>query len=251
MSMKHRVVFLLLGVVILFTACNVAYIPNRHNVPLMQEQGDASVSISTTNLQTAYAFSDQLALMGNLYFRENRWENAVDSGLTVASYDYQANRFLGEAGLGYYKDLGEGAVFELYAGGGIGNLAFKTIDPNPLNDRNYHAKMSKAFLQPNIGFKSEYIDFVLSTRLSLVNFSDVDTTNYSIASLTNDNLIGLDQQPFVFLEPALTLRFGYRFIKAYAQAIVASKLNPERIHYRSFGLNVGVELDLGEIIYNF
>ncbi|MFO8086696.1 MAG: hypothetical protein R6T91_02665 [Bacteroidales bacterium] len=248
--MNRRVIFLIMGMSFFFAACNVAYIPNRHNVPLMQEQGDASVSISTTNLQTAYAFSDHGALMGNLYFRQNRWNNSPDDMVTTSSTDYQSNRFLGELGLGYYKDLGEGAVFELYGGGGLGNIGFKTIDANPILDRKYHAKMAKVFLQPNIGFKSEYIDVVLSTRLSILSFRDVDTTNYTVSSLTTDNLIDLDQQPYFFLEPALTMRFGYRFINAYAQAIVASKLNPERINYRSFGINVGIELDLGKIIYN-
>lgn len=247
--MKKQIFYFALGIVMLFSACNVAYIPNRHNVPLMQEKKDASISISTTNLQGAYAVTDNIAVMGNVYFRENSWENNPDSNTTL-NYDYQANRLLGELGVGYYKPLGENAVFELYGGGGLGNIGFELKDSNPIYDREYKANIQKLFIQPDIGFKSQYFDFVFSTRFSLVNFHDVDTTNYSISSLDSDNLYNLDKQPFLFLEPALTLRFGYKFIKAYTQGIVATKLNPEQINYRSFGVNVGIELDLGDLMYN-
>lgn len=248
--MKKQIFFLFIGVTMLFSACNVAYIPNRHNVPLMEEKGDASISISTTNLQGAYAISDHMAVMGNVYFRENSWENNPDSNTTL-TMDYQANRFLGELGIGYYKPLSDNAVFELYGGGGLGNIGFELEDSNPLYDREYKANIQKLFIQPDIGFHSEYFDFVFSTRFSLLNFYDVDTTNYTIPNLDSDNLYNLDKQPYIFLEPALTLRFGYKFIKAYTQAIVATKLNPEQINYRSFGVNVGIELDLGEIIYDY
>lgn len=239
----------MIGVVLMVSACNVAYIPNKHNVPLMQYKGDASVSISTTNLQAAYAVSDHLAVMGNVYFRQNSWENSPDSNNTMV-WDYQANRFLGEAALGYYQSLGKDGVFEVYGGGGLGSIRFTLDDQNPAFSKEYQASMVKAFIQPDIGYKSEYFDAVFSTRLSYIGFSNVDTTNYTPAGLVSDNLFNLDKHPYFFVEPAITLRFGYRFIKAYAQGILAAKLNQEDINYRSFGINVGIELDLGDIIYN-
>lgn len=238
-----------IGFIIALSSCQVAYIPNKHNVPLLEEKGDASVSISTTNLQGAYAFSDQLAVTTNLYFRENSWENIPDSTQSIPT-DYQSNRFLAEAGLGYFKQLGSEGIFEIYGGGGIGNLGFEQIEYNSIHDRTYNATISKAFIQPDIGFKTEYFDLVFSTRFSYLRFHNVDTTNYNIRTLEEDDLYNLDKHAFFFLEPALTFKFGYKFINAYTQAIVATKLNPQRINYRNFGVNVGIELDLGEIIYN-
>ena len=243
----HFKVLLLLSLSIFaLSSCNVAYIPNKHNTPLMEEKGDASVSISTTNLQGAYAFSDHMAAITNFYFRENNWENVPDT-INSKTLDYQANRFLAEGGLGYFKKLGNEGVFEIYAGGGIGNLGFEQSKYNPPLDQKYHAKMSKAFIQPDIGFQTKYFDLVFSSRFTYLGFSNVDTTNYNTRGLKEDNLYNLDKNPYIFLEPALTLKFGYKFINAYTQAIVATKLNPERINYRSFGVNVGIELELGEI----
>ena len=235
-------------VALALSSCNVAYIPNKHNVPLLEEKGDASVSISTTNLQGAYAFSDHVAVITNLYFRENNWDDIPDTNNTITS-DYHSNRFLAEAGLGYFKQLGNEGVFEIYGGGGIGNLGFEQIEYNSSLDRTYQATISKAFIQPDIGFQTEYFDLVFSTRFSYLGFHNVDTSNYNLRSLEQDKLYNLDKQAFFFLEPALTLKFGYKFINAYTQAIVATKLNPQRLNYRNFGVNMGIELDLGEIIY--
>lgn len=228
----------------------MAYVPNKHNVPLMKEKGDASVNFSTTNIQGAYAFTDQLALMTNVYFRQNSWEK-VDtdtSYLAFRSYSYKASRFLAEGGLGYYQALSNKGAFEVYAGGGFGNIGFDYMQSDPTYNKTFNANMAKFFIQPDIGYNSEYFDIVFSTKLSVVKFSDVDTVNYSVSSLQWDKLYNIDMQPFIFIEPALTFRVGYKFIKGYTQFIVTSKLNPEQINYRSIGVNMGIELDLGGIL---
>ncbi|MFO8055604.1 MAG: hypothetical protein R6U19_10640 [Bacteroidales bacterium] len=244
--MKNNFIFILLALIIVSAGCNVAYVPNRHNVPLMQEKGDANINISTTNVQGAYALTDKFAVMGNMYFRDNTWDASAD---TLSDWSYQANRFLAEGALGYYKPMGDNGSFETYAGGGMGSIRFEMKDDDPYGDRLYKANISRFFIQPDIGYKSDYFDFIFSAKFSYLGFNNVDTTNYKPSALVEDNLYKLDKQPFFFFEPAITIRFGYKYIKAYSQAIIAKKLNPERINYRSFGVNVGLEIDISEIIY--
>ncbi len=41
------------------------YVPNMHNVPLLKEKNELVVNLSTTNYQSAYAITDNIALMTN------------------------------------------------------------------------------------------------------------------------------------------------------------------------------------------
>lgn len=247
--MKNTTKLLIPAIILLLAGCKVAYVPNMQNVPVMQEKGDTKVNLSTTNFQGSYAFTDHFAVMGNLYFRENSWENSPDT-ITTTEWDYQANRFLGELGIGYYAPLSDEASVEVFGGAGWGSIDFINDNQNLATERSYSAKVSKIFIQPDIGFESEYFDAIFSTRLSYIGFNDVDTSNYSVNDLLYDNLYNLDKHPFFFLEPAITLRVGYRYVKLHTQAMLATKINPEEINYRSFGFNVGILVDLSEIIYD-
>lgn len=248
--MKNKVKLIIPFLILLMTGCNVAYIPNQHNVPVMQEKGDTKINLSTTNIQGSYAFSDKYAVMANFYFRENDWESSVDSMTTTTQENYTANRFLGEAGIGYYNPLSEKATFEVFTGVGLGSIDFTNSFSTLGNESSYYADMAKVFLQPDIGYESEYFDAIFSTRLNYVGFTNIDTSDYALSNLKRDNLYNLNKHPYFFLEPAITLRLGYRYVKLHTQAILATKLNPEEINYRSFGINMGVIVDLSEIIYD-
>lgn len=239
-------------VALLAVSCNVAYVPNKHNVPLMQEKGDLSVSLSTSNVQGAYAISNSLAVMGNAYFRDNDWETTpVDTALTKP-VKYQANRLLAEAGLGYYRPLGDNAVFETYGGAGIGSIHFENNNEYfqagaSRKGALYKARMGKAFIQPQIGYKSDYVDVIFSTRISALTFDNVDTSGLSLAQLKADNLYNLDRQPFFFMEPAITIQLGYKFVKLYTQAVVVRKINPQPISYQTLGINMGLQIDINRM----
>ncbi len=241
---------------LLAAGCNVAYVPNKHNVPLMQEKGDFSVNLSTNNAQGAYAISNSLAVMANAYFRDNDWETIPMDTANAKPVKYQANRLLAEAGLGYYQRLGDNGVFEVYGGAGMGSIHFENNNEYfhagmKKSGALYKARMGKAFIQPQIGYKSDYVDIIFSTRISGLTFSNVDTSGFSFYQLQTHNLYNLERQPFFFIEPAITMQLGYKYVKLYTQAVLVRKINPEPISYRTLGVNMGLQLDIRRMFESF
>ncbi|MCF8298748.1 MAG: hypothetical protein K9J13_14465 [Saprospiraceae bacterium] len=243
--MKNKLNFLiLLLVAIVISSCNVMYMPNMENVPLMQEKGDMKFNLSTTNAQASYAITDKLAVMANGYKRTNSWHNAGD--LDSLNWEYKSDRFLVEGGLGYYKQLSEDVIFEVYGGGGFGQIAFDNFDLDFDLDRKFSANMTRYFVQPNIGYKNDYVEFAFSSRLTALKFSGITTQDYTIQELKNDDLFQLDVPTYFFFEPAFTIRLGYKWVKLHFQTLYSTKLNIDPLNYRGLGVNVGIYVDISK-----
>ena len=96
------------GLIASVSACNpVYYVPNTHNVPLLQGRGDVSLAAQATSLgvevQSAYAINDRFGLMVNAAggHAVNEDENRLGSGDEL---------FL-EAGIGRYGRLSNRLVW--------------------------------------------------------------------------------------------------------------------------------------------
>jgi len=149
------------------------------------------------------------------------------------------------SGLGYYDKIDDDFGWEIYAGGGKGALQYThfdsfvwdTITNNYLNYK-YKTDFTKLFIQPNIGLKTKYADFIFSTRFVGINFSNIDTLNMGLETMKDDKVYNLNQQTFMFIEPAITVRFGYKWLKFHIQGIYSNKINLEPINSIVYNISV-------------
>lgn len=202
--MKPR--FLLLLLPILFCSCTrYFYAPNSHNVPGFREKGEARATISALKgdeiegVETQFAYSpvNHLGLMFN-------YANAKGGSGYTRGYGHQV-----EGGAGYFLPVAGKSVFEVYAGYGGGNV-YSQYD----SLQTYSHRFGKVFLQPSIGFTSDYFDALFSLRLGYLSLHVNESGNANSAYA----LIEVENTPHSFLvEPGVTIRAGWKFIKVQTQ----------------------------------
>lgn len=168
-------------------------------------------------LQMAYALSDKFGVMLNgVSYNEDdsQASPARDKGRMI------------ELGLGYSQVLKEiekhpqnKVVWEIYAGHGIGNAEVNTS--NRLTSFN----LNRSFIQPAIGFQTPYFDMALSCRAALANFGKLRYFNHPTDNYTPYPLDKRDKH--FLLEPAISLRAGYKFIKFQSQVVYSNTINSD------------------------
>jgi len=195
----------------------ILYVPNSENVPLFtaKHQVKAEVNICTetdgfssiimgANLQGAYAVTNHLGLMSNLFVAGGEDPFTLEGG----------SGGLFEAGAGYFLNLSPHLVFEAYGGAGIGwvkhNSSFNSITTQE------KVKGHRLFAQPSIGFTSKYFDAAFSLRSCAVFYNNspsfaANDSSYSLYLLTANN------RSAFMMEPAITLRAGFPAVKFQAQ----------------------------------
>lgn len=229
-----------IALIIATTSCNVAYRSSMVNTPLFTEKGDVAITAASNNVQAAYAVSNHVGIMANGFLEQNTVNNN-ETGNGGLGY-------MGEAGAGYFTTLGnENLVFETYAGAGFGHLYLNNNYRDGNNDiqkRTLDANGLKLFIQPGIGYKLPYFEVSGALRYSNVNYSGVRTTNWPAADLVNANLDDVGNTAFGFLEPALTIRGGFKSVKLQLQYINCIKLNSANINYDTDILNLGIIIQL-------
>lgn len=192
-------------------ACtHIYYHPNMQNVPMLREKGDirANAALSQGNevvaveLQGAYAVKEHTGLMLNYIAAQ------ASGGASNGRGAYL------EGGAGYFNALGKHGVFETYGGFGAGSIAnFRAYsDKKPF----YPIYFTKAFVQPSIGFHSHVVDAAFSCRMGAVYYAPYTAPDSShLYSLEGAYLI--QNKAFTYIEPAITLRGGWKYIKLQAQ----------------------------------
>lgn len=175
-----------------FQACAPAYIPNVVNAPLFSEEGEIvakiNSGISGFDPQVAYAVTDQIGVMVNGSFRSSQNEE-------VENYHRHA---FGEIGVGYYKPLSEVARFEVFGGGGFGqvNANFTNSVFPALTNVSY----LRSFMQPTIGLVTNWSELSVSSRIVYV-------------LMFQDQL----RSGIPFIEPVVTMKLGYKQVKGVLQ----------------------------------
>lgn len=210
--MKNLLFPLCLGALV-FTSCSpMYYSPNTHNVPMIAEKDQFVGTLAGTgnqvDVQTAYNISKSIGvqLNGGLILPKD-----LDNG------NGGSGKF-GEAGVGYYKKLGNALVFETYALAGVGameNHLPSTIDSAKTTTGNISAGLTRYSIQPAIGFVTANLSIIFSTRLSSLNYSNITG---SLVYKNEDQVAYLKHNANTYLaEPAITARLGTRSLQLQAQ----------------------------------
>jgi len=192
-------------------SCRPVYVPNTHNVPLLKEKKDASITVSYNDLQGAYALTDKFAVMLNLH--RNNFKTVVDN---------DAKRTLNELAFGYYKHSNK-MVYEVYGGYGRGIFEFEN---NSEFDNFYSANTNRIFLQGNIGYSNHVVDLVFSTRMFNYKLSNPNLSMYTFRDNVFENdFTDIHNLNFLFLEPAITVKSSWKRFKVFLQQVLPLQLN--------------------------
>jgi hypothetical protein len=228
--------FSIMAFVFLFSACNVAYIPSMHNVPLLKKEGDIAIHLTPANVQGAYAVTNNIGVMVNGQWGGSTWEEG-----STGDTQYKSRRKFAEAGIGYYSYKNEEKSFEIYGGGGIGSLSFDNrldyTDPQKFN-----AMATKFFIQPSVGISKEYFDLAFAVKAVNLKFYDVNIQNYTDDDLIAKKLYRIDREPLLFIEPSFTARAGVKNIKAHFQYLYSSKISGPEINYMGYYIFLGLSI---------
>lgn len=210
-------------------ACKTAYVPNTVNVPLFDDSGQLRVSgDSQGNIQFAASLNRRFGVMANAMFRK-------DGESTDAVYG-KGGFF--EVGLGGFN-YGSGMLrWEAYVGGGVGTT--KTFD----NGKKFEAQGARFFFQPSIGIHHDIFELAFTPRLVAGKYKKPETT-YSLSELTSNKLLDIEKPTWIFAEPALTARIGYKWVKLQIQIGKSFKLTDKPLAYDENFNSVGLIFDFG------
>lgn len=212
------IIIISIAATIYFNSCAPLYVPNSVNTPMLNEKGDfnaaASYGLAGLDLHTAYALNDKIGIMVNgSYMNE-----------TSDSTDNFHKHIFVEAGAGYYKTFGKFIQFETYGGYGIGRInSYQTSGGFSSFANTY---VNRLFLQPSIGFKSDYFQLAFAPR-----------TVCAFVSQENINKTG------IFIEPTLLLKVGSPTIKFITQFGLSYMLNDysTSFNYEPFIFSFGLQ----------
>lgn len=227
---------------LLLTSCSpYFYAPNTAQVPLFREKGEKQISghIGTGNVifpsiqvNAAAAVDSHLAIMGSIYSAIGEYEeeekNIIFSGITfplIAKNIYISNVNQAEIAVGYFKTKNAHRSVELYGGIGYGmvgtkysrdytNGATTKIFPFELN-----TDFIKLFVQKNWGYKSNYFDIILNSKLAYLHVGNIKEKHKADAEFvpasSDWSIDYIKTYPnSILLEPGLTLRTGNETYKA-------------------------------------
>jgi len=227
-------------------SCNRYYYkPNGVNAPLLTAANEAHVSASITadgaftDMQAAYSPINHLGIIGNFSTFSYKANDADVSSGNVDAYAH-----LAELGAGYYYAMGDRrkAVFEIYGGAGGGAM-----------QSDINMNFFRSFIQPGIGFRTHYFEFSFNIRLSDIRYYNLNTNGHDSTYLQQQNLTygnnrSIDNTNYIFAEPSITLRGGYKFIKFQTQYVVTSPLTYVPWRYYNTLINFGFSFELEELL---
>lgn len=212
------------GLTLFFSSCSPDYRPNVVNTPLMRNKGDVRAGIYTgtngTDLQGAYAITPHLAAMFNATWFNGKSGSSSINGNTT---NYFNRHVFAEIAPGYYTPLGSMGSFEVYSGLGRG-ISDNWNDNDPAKVRSNY---NRFFIQPGIGITTDVVDVSLATRATIVGVKAVadPSATRDVSSL---------------IEPAVTVRAGYKYIKLSVQTGLTLPITPVEFDVNPFMINFGV-----------
>lgn len=237
------------------TSCyHVYYAPNTANSPMLSEKGETrfnaaycgggSSEFEGGELQAAAAIGKHTGVMINSMF--------VSKSESVSNYDGSNTHT--ESGRGSYVEFGGGMfksfdakqrwIGEVYGGVGFGNSKHTY-------DYSEKAKVgvTKFFLQPSVGYKSNYFEVSLVPRVGYVNWKVREENLQAVTGSYDedeDDLNKIRQKPgFLCFEPALIVRAGGKDVKIQGALSLSHVNGGDYYPVENVSASIGVSINLG------
>lgn len=216
-------------------SCAPLYIPNNANTPLLSQKGEGTLAVnygfSGLNLHSAYAPANHIGVMLNGSYLNTRDQSDRHGD------DYLRKQRFCEIAVGYFKEIDENAVTEIYLGAGLGKSASKD-NYLPFSSTEVHAEGNyyRLFVQPNLGMKYKILEMGAGLRACYVNFTKIEYENYELTGSGSD----------YFFEPVFFVGLGGPVVKFQAQLGLSMKAKEEDVAtYEPLILGFGISARIG------
>jgi hypothetical protein len=254
--MKKYFYMPLLGFVpVMLQSCASVYVPGAQNVPLLKEKGQVKLAAGLYDYQAAYAVGPHAAVMVNAQNSDRVGSELVAS--TKKSYR-EVSKMV-EVGGGYFTDAKNTWTFEAYGGVGVFKTRLRSNyqdlrsdypNDNAGKDSSYstllNTRGTRFFVQPSFGYASKAVDIAFSTRIIGLSFGSVKQLSYSDIRWEQSDLGKLNGRMHLFAEPAITMRVGYKWLKAQIQTGVSLRITSSKVPYNYLFGSVGLVGDIGK-----
>jgi hypothetical protein len=226
MTLRKTTIATLFITVCLSGCTHYYYVANVQNVPLFKEKNEIRLSgeygfgdySECAEVQAAYSLNKNLGIMTNFMSAK---------GGSVSGKDYGKGYYF-DGAIGYFKTINNHGVFEIYGGLG-GSSQHHQYSGTNFNQgsfsREYYGSSDlsfiKLFIQPSFGLTFNIFDIALSTRICSLSFNNTDNDITGNSNLYND-LNSTANRSYLFLEPAFTIRGGWKYLKVQFQVAVAN-----------------------------
>lgn len=214
----------------LLSSCTATYYSaNSQNVPMLRQQGDTKIQggvaegneTTKFEVQGSAGITNQLGIMLN-YCRYVGNDNTAGTGNLM------------EAGLGYYNSLqNERWIYEAYAGYGFAD------GYNNLSSSFSNFNLDRLFIQPNFGYTSKNFEAIVSLRGAYFKYRDVQQY-YTDPDLNYP----LREAGYFVLEPAFTVRGGYKYLKLQLQISHSENLTQSDFYQDNTHISAMLLIDL-------
>lgn len=193
--MKFRPIYLLLLFSTVMTSC-IVYHPNLVDIPLISKKHDLRIDagisvVPSANATISYGLTKKIAVQ------------------TYGSFGYDETYFL-QGALGYYKDLGNRNIMEIYSGFGYGyGSAYKDANPGYL-----YGDYQVYFAQFNLGKENgnfAHMDYGIGVKAGFLHSNLTDRNYYKFYSENGPYLNYEDNN--ILIEPVCFIRFGGEKLK--------------------------------------
>ena len=221
---------LILGIVvsILMSSC-VSFYPMETEVPLISKKNDLRVAVGISNIPTAqasvsYGLTDKIAVQV----------------IGIAGMDYS---YYFQVAPGYYKNLGNNQILELYGGFGYG-YGDAYMDANP---GNLYGNYQLYFGQANFGkiaSKTSNLEIGLGIKGGYL-YSNLTDENYYRDNPTFPYIVKTCNDESILVEPVGFLRIGGKKLKFKVKVgtTMIYKLTNTKQNLPFSHLKLGVGLD--------
>jgi hypothetical protein len=235
--MKHTTLTASLFALLLCSCSHYYYVAGVQNVPLLREKDEFHLSgfiggwdeSSCIELQSAYSVTDKVGIMADFM---TAW------GGDVSENDYGKGSYF-DGAVGYFKSIKESGVFEIYGGLGISSqhheyskLHYDSGSGNLYRENHGNSRLSflNLFIQPSIGFKFSIFEAAVSTRICRVSYPKIENYITGNDQLRNE-LYEIGNKTHYFIEPAFTIRGGWKNFKVQAQIAYTGYMNKPKLYF--------------------
>lgn len=204
------------------------YKPNRVNAPMLSDKGQVQFALAQNNAQVAFSPYKHLGLIGNY------------AGFSHSDNFGRERAGLFEVGAGYYDMIDTPrhrsslrVIYDIYGGFGLGRIDIR-------NNPTYYfpsATVTRMFIQPGIGFRGRVVELGLNWRFMNLMYSNLSAPPQERSPYEGEN--------FFAMEPAVTVRCGYKAVKGEIQYVFAVPFSGVSWGYVNNSLNIGVAVILG------
>ena len=206
---------LAIGALLLFCRCRpILYSNVSQNVPLLSEKGEfvgqasyssgeGSWTTEGISLQGAYAITDNFAVISSYHGHSSVGPNDSD--------EWDGNGRYFEVGGGWYG-TSESQKFRYEVFLGLGNSTLNNNSKD--NQGNFiNSHFFKPFIQPSIGFASQYFDFAFTGRIAHLTFYKTDDYLLLPEEKRAADEFYKEKSGDIVFEPGIMLRGGFENIK--------------------------------------